>query len=286
MSDQAKNLRKKIGKSSLEEAKTIAFISGKGGVGKSNLAVNFSLELIKKNKKVIIFDLDLGMGNVNILLGLQPKYTIVDLFKKQVSISDVIEEGPGGLAYIAGGSGLSHFVEMDVEKKELFYNAFEKVAKAYDYIIFDMGAGVTPNSLFFILAADECMVVTTGEPTAITDAYSMIKQVIVSGGTMPIRLILNRANSKEEIALLTRLQQVVKQFLKADVYPLGFIPEDRAVIEAVGRQMPYSLLNERSKAAKSVKQLVHHYLHDSSKMVLTYQPSFLSKLKQLIRGNF
>lgn len=285
MNDQARSLRRKMETSSEpKEGKTIAIISGKGGVGKSNVALNFSLELMNQRKKVIIFDLDVGMGNINILLGLQPKYTIIDLFDKQLSIFDLIEQGPQELSYIAGGSGLSQFMQMDENKKEFFYQSYQEVVDRYDYIIFDMGAGVTADSLFFILAADECLVVTTGEPTSITDAYSMIKQVITNGGSMPIYTILNRAKSQEEVSALIRVKEVVKQFLKVDIHPLGVIPEDRYVMDAVIRQVPFTLLNEKSPATKSIKKLVSNYLQAPKKAQLTYQSSFLNRLKNLLRG--
>ncbi|MCF3942414.1 MinD/ParA family protein [Oceanobacillus alkalisoli] len=285
MTDQANSLRRKMKTPHpTRGARTIAFISGKGGVGKSNISLNFSLELIRRNKKVVLFDLDVGMGNINILLGLQPKNTIVDLFNEQLSIIETIEKGPEGLAYIAGGTGLSRFLEMKQADKDFFYEQFELLTEMYDYIIFDMGAGITETSLFFILAADECMVVTTGEPTAITDAYSMIKQITSNGGTMPIHLILNRARSQGESTTLKQLQKVIRQFLQIEVYPLGLIPEDKHVVQAVIRQIPYSIFNEKAPAARSIKQITESYLHNETDITLTDKPAFLKKIKNLLRG--
>lgn len=268
------------------EAKTVAFISGKGGVGKSNIGLNFALELVRRNKKVVLFDLDVGMGNINTLLGLQPKNTIVDLFKEQLSIAQIIERGPLGLSYIAGGTGLSGFLELKQAEKDYFYKQFEQLTGMYDYIIFDMGAGITETSLFFILAADECIVITTGEPTSITDAYSMIKQITVNGGRMPLQLILNRARSYGEMTSLKQLQQVIKQFLRVDVHPLGIIPEDKHVVQAVMQQVPFSILNEKAPAARSVKQITESYLNEEKDVPLTDGRTFLQKFKNLLRGKF
>lgn len=286
MNDQAAGLRRKIEISNHpRQAKTLSIISGKGGVGKSNIALNFSLELIKHNLKVIIFDLDVGMGNINILLGLQPRKSIVDLLNDELSIDEVIEHGPGNLSYIAGGSGLTNFLKLDEAKKNHFYKQYDELVKMYDYIIFDMGAGVTTESLFFILASDESIVVTTPEPTSITDAYSMIKQVVNYGGTMPIRIILNRAKSqKEGMQALERFQKVVDQFLKISTISMGILPEDQTVSQAVIKQTPYTLLNEKSKVAKSMRLLTENYVNSSTDTKYIETDSFIQKFKKLWRG--
>src|SRR5699024_5160337 len=151
--DQASNLRRKVLNSGTytnkaSNAKTISIVSGKGGVGKSNIAINFSLELLARNKKVIIFDLDVGMGNIDILLGLQAEQTIVDMIEEQLPIDEIIEEGPNKLAYIAGGSGLTNFFTMDEKKMAYFFEQYERLVATYDYIIFDLGAGATNESIF------------------------------------------------------------------------------------------------------------------------------------------
>ncbi len=285
MNDQAANLRRKIEMTNHpKQAKTIAIVSGKGGVGKSNIAVNFSLELINRGKKVILFDLDIGMGNINLLLGLQPNKSIADLFNEGLSIYDIIEQGPNDLSYIAGGSGLSGFLQLDESKKSYFFEQYHALCEMYDFIIFDMGAGASIDSLFFILASDECIVVTTPEPTAITDAYSMIKQIIQQGGEMPIQLILNRSTSqKEGLLALERFQQVVHQFLHIHTKVLGIIPEDKAVAQAVIHQIPYMISDEKSHVAKSIRKLTENYAALSNEKKET--TSFIDKFKNLLRGN-
>lgn len=286
MNDQAASLRRKIEAQHHQRlAKTISIISGKGGVGKSNIALNFSLELMNQGKKVIIFDLDVGMGNIHILLGLQPDKTIIDLLNENLSIYDVIAYGPEGLAYIAGGTGLTGFLELTEDRKNHFYMQYNELVQMYDYIIFDMGAGVTQDSLFFILASDESIVVTTPEPTSITDAYSMVKQIVNHGGEMPIHIILNRAISqKEGIAALRRFQHVIKQFLHIQTNGMGVIPEDQIVTQAVLQQTPYMLLNKKSQAAKSMRKLTENYLTSSNKTDFIEESSFVQKLIKLLRG--
>src|SRR5690625_3830682 len=170
------------------QAKTIYCISGKGGVEKSNVAVNFFLQLKKHDKKVLLFDLDFGMGNVDILLGLQPNKTVIDMFNEQLPIQEVIEKGPGGLTYIAGGSGLTRIFKADRAMMNYFFDQFNELIQMYDYIVFDMGAGAAEESIRFVLASDECIVVTTPEPTSMTDGYGMVKHILSHHPSMPLHI--------------------------------------------------------------------------------------------------
>src|SRR5690625_6074660 len=161
MHDQATGLRQKLEMNgNVKQAKTISVVNGKGGVGKSNIAINFSISLLRRQKKVLLIDLDVGMRNVDVLLGLHASRTIIDMFNQGLSIHDITEKGPNGLAYISGGSALADFFTLDQIKMEYFLKQYEALVWMYDYIIFDMGAGVTSDSMFFVLAYDECLVVT------------------------------------------------------------------------------------------------------------------------------
>lgn len=284
MSDQAESLRQQlIIAENPKQAKTLSIVSGKGGVGKSNTALNFSIELIKKRKKVLLFDLDVGMGNIDILCGLHAKKTIIDMFTEHLSIYDIIEPGPAGLSYIAGGSGLSGFFMMDQEKQQYFFEQYKALVQMYDYIIFDMGAGVTRDSLFFILASDECIVITTPEPTSITDAYGMIKHVIHNQPNMPIYVIMNRSfNHKDGLDSLERFKQVVTKFLRINIQLLGILPDDPTVSKAVRRQMPYVMFSEKAAVSIALRQLTLNYLNETSNRNEIKSFSFIQKLKQLL----
>ncbi|RYG73855.1 MinD/ParA family protein [Lentibacillus lipolyticus] len=284
MRDQAEQLRRKLASASYaKEAKTIAVTSGKGGAGKSNLALNFSLELLKREKRVLLFDLDVGMGNIDILLGLSADKTIVDMFAEDLPIHEIIEKGPRGLAYIAAGSGLNDLFTMDADKQDYFFMQYDQLVHLYDYIIFDMGAGVTPDSLTLITACDECLVVTTPEPTSITDAYGIIKHIVTSRPGLPVSVVMNRVSTvKRGKQALERFYRVVKQFLAVDVYKLGVLPEDRTVSNAVIRQIPYILLDEKAAVSKAVKQLADHYLTEPAESPKQPPASFVQKLKQLM----
>ncbi|WP_026906137.1 MinD/ParA family protein [Paucisalibacillus globulus] len=282
--DQAESLRRKIeSNKNTKHAKTISFVSGKGGVGKTNIAVNFSLELCKQGQRVLLVDLDIGMGNVDILLGLQAKKTIIDMLEAKLPIYDIMEVGPNNLKYIAGGSGLSTIFSVDQQKMNYFLMQYEEVVQQFDYIIFDMGAGATHASIDFVLASDECIVVTTPEPTSITDAYSMIKFIVGFKNTIPIYVVLNRSNNvKKGLNTVNRFQKLITQFLGVDIKCLGVLPEDKAVTSAVIKQAPFVMENNKSNIAKAIKQLSENYQERQVKTNVKESSTFVERLKGLL----
>lgn len=281
MDDQAEKLRQKLQKLSPQHtAKTIAIVSGKGGVGKSNIALNFALSLTRNEKKVLLIDLDIGMGNIDVLLGKTSTYSIVNMFENNLSIYDIIEVGPLSLSYIAGGNGQDHIFYLTKQKFQYFLTQLEQLFSEYDYIIFDMGAGITRETIHFILAVDECFLVTTPEPTSLTDAYSMIKH-IVTRQPLQFHLIINRStNYKQGIQLTNRMIDTVKRFLHQDIVPLGIIPDDRDVTDSVLKQQPFLLHKPRSKASLAIRNMTQQILGEVSKT--TNDSGFLSKIKKLI----
>lgn len=283
--DQASSLRRKISHSNNNKhAKTISVISGKGGVGKSNISINFSLQLIKEGYKVLLIDFDVGMGNIDILLGLNAQNTIVDMIENELSIFRIIEKGPEKLAYVAGGSSLNQLFTMNQDDLEYFYKEYELLTDKFDYIIFDMGAGISENMMFLILASDECIVITTPEPTSITDSYGMIKQIVNKDREMPIYVVMNRsASPKNGMKALKRFQHVVASFLNINVNTIGVLPEDKIVKEAVIRQTPFTMLSKRSRITNSMKQMTANYLTNANQLELKPN-SFIQKLKHLMRG--
>jgi flagellar biosynthesis protein FlhG len=284
--DQADSLRKQLKMMKIQkQAKTISFVSGKGGVGKSNIAVNFSLSLCKKGKKVLLIDLDIGMGNVEILLGLQAKKTIVEMLQDHLPIYDIIEIGPMNLSFIAGGSGLSSIFSMNGEKMDYFLKQYESIIQEYDYIIFDLGAGASQASIDFVLASEECIVITTSEPTSITDAYSMIKHIVTSEKNMPIQIVLNRAESiKSGLRTVNRFQTVIDRFLGIELSLLGILPEDKTVPSAVMKQAPFVLTNEKAPVAKAMKQLVENFVNKELNLKNVQPASFVDRLKNLLKN--
>jgi flagellar biosynthesis protein FlhG len=284
MKDQAYNLRQKMLLNSTAPAKTIGVVSGKGGVGKSNISSNLSILLGEADKKVLLFDMDIGMGNIHILLGSYHKYSIMDYIEeKELVIQDVICENVHGISYISGGNGLKSIVEWKEEQKERFFEAMDYLVLKYDYIVFDMGAGATKETLDLLLTMEQIMVVTTPEPTSITDAYSMMKYIHLRDGEKEFYLVCNRAENKQEGMLtISRLQETVRKFLNKEVISLGILPEDPAVRKAVSQQTPLIKCFPRAPITVSLHSLASNFLSEADK--LEYQnakPSFLKNIKNL-----
>lgn len=283
MRDQAEDLRLKLRMTGRERAsRTLAVVSGKGGVGKSNISLSFSISLVQKGYKVLLFDMDMGMGNLDILMGKTSEYSIVDFFEGTVSLKETIMMGPEGLMYIAGGSGLNHLVGLDESFVEKFTQELSSLFKEYDYVLFDMGAGVTEGSLKYILSVQEIVVITTPEPTSMTDAYAIMKHIHIMDATIPFYLVINRAESEKEGQLTyTRIAKVLKNFLKRDSVYLGMIPDDRTIQKAVRRQIPFILYNVKSPASKSLTGITErfHRRHYNEKPTANAN-QFISRLKQ------
>ncbi|MBU7592135.1 MinD/ParA family protein [Metabacillus halosaccharovorans] len=278
--DQAQRLRERL-KSLKTEAKSVAVMSGKGGVGKSNFSLNFSLALQQEKKRVLLFDLDIGMGNIDILIGESSAYSIVDFFNQDMLLSEIISSGPNGLDYISGGTGLGIIFSMDEEKFQRFLQQLGLLFKLYDYIVFDMGAGISEDSLRFLLSVDEIIVITTPEPTSMTDAYAAIKNVCVNNRTIPFTIVVNRAfNKKVGDTTYKKLEQTINQFLKREVSLLGTIPDDSTIMKAVIDQKPFILFQPGCQASKAIKMISHNYLEKNNTIEkIQEEAPFISKLK-------
>lgn len=265
MIDQAKQLRDKIRqKKSFQERKQtriIAITSGKGGVGKSNFALNFALSLVQQNKKVLIFDVDLGFANVDVLLGRSPKETIATMLDKELSVWDIIEEGPNGLLFISGGTGFNDLFHLDEAKMNKFFSELSTIQGHVDYIILDTGAGLSEENLRFILAADDVILVTTPEPTSITDAYSVVKMVHSKDRNVNMKLIINQCTTeKEGKQTADNFKKVTEQFLNKKIDTLGFIPSDTHVTSSVKKQIPFLLAFPNCYASKAVQKVTYEFL--------------------------
>ena len=266
MIDQAKQLRERVlqkkgPKKESRPTRVIAVTSGKGGVGKSNFALNFALSLVQQNKKVLIFDVDLGFANVDVLLGRSNKESIASMIEKDLSIWDIIEEGPNGLLFISGGTGFNDLFRLDDEKLNKFFSELGTIQGHVDYIILDTGAGLSYENLRFILAADDVILVTTPEPTSITDAYSIVKMIHAKDQNVHMKLIINQCTSdKEGKVTAENFKKVTEQFLDKQIGTLGFIPSDPHVPNAVKRQVPFLLDSPNCQAAQAMQLVTREYL--------------------------
>jgi flagellar biosynthesis protein FlhG len=283
MKDQAESLRIKLMRRHGLKPKTkaLAVVSGKGGVGKSNFSLNFAISLSRRGLNVLLFDMDVGMGNLDILMGRSSNKTIVDYLTGESSLKDIILEGPDGVKYIGGGSGLNQLVNL--EGLGTLSNELDTFFEQYDYLIFDMGAGINEATLKFLLSVHEIFVITTPEPTALMDAYAIMKYLYLIDETLPIQLIVNRTQSSQEgTATLKRLSDVVKKFLKQEPKWLGFLPDDRSVQQAVSRQIPFATFNPKSKVSLALEELVGRYVEGGRQLPEHISASFVSKLKKFL----
>ncbi|GAA4700888.1 MinD/ParA family protein [Brevibacillus fulvus] len=287
MDDQAKQLRELLQRSQAfaRSTRLIAVTSGKGGVGKSNFTLNFALGLIEKGQKVVIFDVDLGLANLDVLMGISPKKHLLHLLEPQHSVWDIIEKGPNGLEFIAGGSGFTQLQNLDEQKLQILFDRLAELQGYADTILFDTGAGISRESLGFMLASDEILLVTTPEPTSITDAYAVIKMIHSQPKHPPIRLVINRATSVQEGKnTAEKLFTVSKRFLNMELGTLGYLPDDSFVSKAVKQQKPFLLSYPHSQAAKGIKELVNGYLGKAASPELPGGlRGFISKMRGFIK---
>jgi len=239
-----------------KSAKVITVTSGKGGVGKTNITINLAIALSEMGYRVTILDADFGLANIDVLFGLIPKYTLVDVIHNNKNILEVLSEGPRNIKFISGGSGVEELVKLDRNQIEKFVSNIGLLDKISDIILIDTGAGLSDSVMSFVMAADEVLLVTTPEPTSITDAYALIKMVSNRNKEKVIRVIVNKAeNFNEANDILNKLSLVAERFLDIKLYPLGYVIQDELVIKAVKLQQPFSLSFPKSQASRLVREI-------------------------------
>lgn len=240
----------------IRNCRFITIASGKGGVGKTSFAINLGISLAKLGRKVLIFDADLGMANVDVLLKASTRYSIVDVIEGSKGMNEVITEVTGGLNIIAGGSGMQKLASLSPAEFNRITAGFGYLESNFDFVLIDTGAGLSKNVINFIYASDETIVLTTPEPHAITDAYSIIKVVLEGNRDVDLKLIVNKCETPGEgTAILNRISGVIRNFLNYTIDPLGYIPDSKAVSRSVREQVPFVLSGPSSDAARAVMNL-------------------------------
>lgn len=236
--------------------KVIAVASGKGGVGKSNFTVNVALELNKMGNRVMILDADLGLANVDILLGINPQYNLSHVLKEEKDMRDIITETEYGIKVIASGSGVKELVNLSNQQRNRFIEKMSELEDIVDILLIDTGAGISKNTLSFMYAADYSIVITTPEPTALMDAYGLIKVASLNKKNIQLKLIVNIVNTKEEAKeISSRVILLSRRFLNIFVEPYGYIFRDKNVLNSVMLQKPFSIHYPDTKATQCIKQI-------------------------------
>jgi flagellar biosynthesis protein FlhG len=265
MLDQAQRLRQLAASSEKQaKARIITVTSGKGGVGKSNFVVNLGIALQQMGKHVLIFDADVGMGNDDVLMGFLPKYNVFDVIFNGKEIDEVIITGPSGVKLLPGGSGITKIDELTNKQREGFIKKLESLS-GLDYILMDTGAGINRSVLGFVACCEELVVLTTPEPTSLTDAYSLLKAINHFKIKDGAKVVINRAmDEKEAVLTYNKFNNAVSSFLKMKLEYLGSIAEDKKLIQAVRSQQPFIISYPNCDAAQDVNKIARKLIGSES----------------------
>ena len=244
-----------------EETRVIAVTSGKGGVGKTNLAVNLAVDLQQSGKRVMIIDADIGTANVNLLMGSVTNRSLIHLLDDGVQLEDVVEEGTAGVKYISGVAGVEAALTLNRAQQKRLHKKLSRCSELADIIIIDTGAGLNRNVVEFILASEEVILITTPEPTALADAYAVIKAYSLYTHRRNIKIVVNRIHEEEECAeVIEKINQTTKKFLNLTVECLGYIYEDKTVFDSVRKQEPFVVAKPNSPASRCIHELANSLL--------------------------
>lgn len=292
--DQATQLRNIIKTTSNVQPKTTARVitvtSGKGGVGKSSISVNLAIGLRRMGKRVVILDADFGLANIEVMLGIRPRYNLADLIFKGKSLREIITDGPEGIGFISGGSGIQELTNLNRQQLIKLSHSLYELDQYVDVIIVDTGAGISDSVLEFVAASSEVLLVVTPEPTSITDAYALLKTLNKKSDFLTqnttIKMIANRVgNPVEGKEIFDKLSVVVNKFLNIKVEFLGAIPQDNAISKAVIQQRPVTIGFPNAPSANAISELAimldsNTTLEQSSGKGIAHLFSNLMRLKQ------
>jgi len=236
--------------------RVLAVTSGKGGVGKSNVSINLGLALRARGHRVMLLDADLGLANIDVLLGLRPERNLAHVMDGECELEDILLDAPGGLMVVPAASGIKRMAEMTASENAGLVHAFSELAGLTDVLIIDTAAGISDSAVSFCTAAQEIIVVVCNEPASLTDAYAMIKVLNQDYGQRRFRVLVNMAHAEEETRqLFLRLVDVCRRFLDVSLELSGAIPFDPHVRKAVQRQKPVYLAYPDSPSAQAFKEL-------------------------------
>ena len=234
-------------------ARVICVTSGKGGTGKSILTSNLATCFAKAGQKVVVLDSDMGLANIHLLLGIAPEYDISNILNGERTVHGVMVKTTFGFSFIPGGSGITELANLTDYQVDLLANAFTELETEVDLLLIDTSAGIAPQTMRLLQAANEIVLVTTPEVTAVTDAYAVIKVTFRENPRTLIGLIVNRSqNSSEAKSVFTHLNSVSNKFLNKSIVNYGYVLEDRAVSKSIASRQPVTLLNPNSKASRCI----------------------------------
>ncbi len=265
-------------------ARVIAITSGKGGVGKTHTTVNLGLALVKMGKRVLLLDGDLGLANINILLGFKPAKTLQQVMEGTASLKEVIVNDPSGLDIIPASSGVPELTNLSEAERLSLVESFDDLATAYDYMLVDTAAGIGDNVLYFNCAAEQILVVIGPEPTSITDAYALIKVLATRSGRKEFDVVVNRATiGADGKSTFQQLAKATDKFLNVSLNYLGSVSDDESVTQAVIQQRPFMLLYPSSKVSMDIQKLAKRIANNEGARVPKGGLQFF--FRALLEGN-
>ena len=241
--------------------RTIAFTSGKGGVGKSNLVLNTGLALAQRGRRVTLLDGDLGLASINVLLGLSPRYDLRHVLTGDRPMRDIVLQGPHGLSIIPAGSGIAELANLDGETRDLLLAQLAMLAETVDYLLIDTGAGINDTVLNLVAASDEAIVITRPEPTALADAYALIKVIVNQEPAYPFHLLINMVRDAAQAEqVFGSLEQILVRFLGYQPGNAGHVVSDPRVGQGVVQQVPFTILAPQCQATRDIEALATRIL--------------------------
>ena len=261
--DQADRLRQMVAtaRNRREGARFVTVTSGKGGVGKSSFTLNFAIALARKGYRVLVIDADFGLANIDLMSSLTPDYDLTAVLKRQKRLRDIIIEGPAGIGVVSGGSGVSELIRMNEFQLERIMGELMQLDDIADIVLFDTGAGINSNILRLLRASNDVIVVTTPEPTAIMDAYALLKTISTMEHVCRIRLVVNKADSLQEAdATSNNLEKASSAYLGLQIERLGCIPTDPTAVKAVKEQAPLLVAYPASPSAQGIGIIARRFL--------------------------
>ncbi len=288
MYDQAQSLRELVGKAETAAPsgpKVLSITSGKGGVGKSTLSANLALALSQLGKQVLLIDADFGLANIDVMLGVPALYNLGHFLSRERALSDIVQQGRGGVRFISGGSGLPELLQMNDSQLDGLLDELLELWAPNDYILIDTSAGVTETVLRLTQASHQCIVVTTPEPTSILDAYALLKTMLKYPPMPALSLIMIKADSQRDGDSATQsFVRITSKYLNLEIAPLGCILYDNEVSRSIRQQEPVLLSNPKSPASRCIQTVAHSLLQLPQPTQEAQSFGALSRLFGRLRG--